>query len=105
MSITLPVQVASSFFGRSLMFTPSPDVLAQAMGDDIVLVHLHSNAIFELNATASRFWLLLSEGHTVDAICNTMLGEFEITQTQLEEEIQGLLDMLQEHNLIYAKES
>jgi hypothetical protein len=102
--MTLPVQYVASFFGRALTFAPSPDVLAQAVGDDLVLVHLHSNAIFELNTTASRFWVLLCEAHSVDTICQTLLSEFEITQTQLEDEIQGLLDMLQAHDLIYAKD-
>lgn len=86
------------------MFAPNPDVLAQAMGDDIVLVHLHSNAIFELNATASRFWVLLSEGMALAAICDTILSEFEIERSVLETEILALLELLTNHNLIYAKE-
>src|SRR5215207_8182687 len=39
-----------------------PNVVAQRIGDDVVLVHLRTNRIFELNATGGRVWALLAAG-------------------------------------------
>lgn len=40
------------------------NVVTEKMGAEVVFVHLRTNRIYTLNATAARAWELLSEGHS-----------------------------------------
>ncbi len=42
----------------------SPDVTARRLGENIVLVHLGTDRIYELNPTAARIWELIQTGET-----------------------------------------
>jgi len=69
-----------------------PDVLARRLGDAVVLVHLHTNRIYELNTTGARIWELLQEGRTIDQVTNDLREEFETNDVDLRTEIDRLID-------------
>jgi hypothetical protein len=81
-------------------WSPDPDVVAQRLGDEVVLVHLRTNQIYELSATGARFWELLCEGLTRDEIEPTMLSEFEVPRQVLAEEITSLSRQLVEAGVV-----
>lgn len=81
---------------------PHPDVIAQRMEDEMVLVHLGTNHIYSLNQTGARAWELLAEGHGPDGIQRTMLDEFDVVETELSAEIDGFLSTLQTEGLVDA---
>jgi hypothetical protein len=81
---------------------PDPDVVAQGVGDETVLVHLQSNKIFALNATGARFWELLNDGLSKDAIVDRMLSEFDVDERTLREEIDALVSALLREDLVTA---
>jgi Coenzyme PQQ synthesis protein D (PqqD) len=78
----------------------SPDVVAQRMGNDMVLVHLRTNRIFDLNATAARLWELMSEGHTVSNIQDQLLSEFEVDMPVLRSEIDRTLAAMKKEGFL-----
>jgi hypothetical protein len=41
---------------------PHPDVVAQRLGEEVALVNLQTNRIFELNRTGACLWDLLCKG-------------------------------------------
>jgi len=55
-----------------------PNVIAERVGDSFVLVHLETNRIFELNATAARIFELLRAGHGRQEIEARLLDEFDV---------------------------
>ena len=71
---------------------PNDDVIAQHMGDGVVLLHLRTNHFYELNRTASRFWELLSAGYDLAQVQEQMLHEFDVDAAQLASEIEGMID-------------
>ena len=77
-----------------------PDVVAQRVGDDVVLVHLRTNRIFELNATGGRVWDLLGAGENADSIVTTLVDEFEIDETSLRAELGAFLETLRKDGLV-----
>jgi hypothetical protein len=79
---------------------PSPDVVAQRLGDEVVAVHLQTNQIFVLNRTGARFWELLGDGATVDELKKKILAEFEVEEEQLEKEFEDFLAVLSKEKLI-----
>ena len=69
-------------------------------GDETVLVDLKTNRIFSLNATGSRFWVLLATERDRDRIERQLLEEFEVDAAALRHEIDGLLASLEAEGLI-----
>lgn len=82
---------------------PNPDVVAQRMGDEMVLVHLRTNRIYELNCTGAVFWELLAAGHDAQAIRTQMLRRFTVSATELDDEIARLVAGLLVTELIYRE--
>jgi coenzyme PQQ synthesis protein D (PqqD) len=80
--------------------TVSPDVVAQSVGDEIVLVHLRTNDIYALNDTAARFWELFTGGMQRPEIERVLLEEFDVPQEQLERELDDLLDELEQRHIV-----
>ena len=81
-------------------YNPDPDVVFKRLDDRMVLVHLKSNQIFELNSTGARVWELLQEGVSSDTLLNRLKAEFEIDPATLRTEIESLLSELTSEGLI-----
>jgi hypothetical protein len=81
-------------------FVPSTDVVSRRLDDIVVLIHLKTNRIFELNATGARLWELISAGSTVGEIRETMLSEFDVAPAELTNEIAALTQQLESEALI-----
>ena len=79
---------------------PKPGVLAQTLGDEVVLLDANRGVYFSLNPTGARAWQLLSEGQSFEQILNALLEEFEVTADVLEADLRRLLDELTESHLI-----
>jgi hypothetical protein len=81
-------------------FTVSPDVVAQQLGDEVILVHLKTDRTFVLNRTGARLWELLSAGHDLAEIQWRMTQEFDVGERQLAAETDALLDALRGEHLV-----
>ena len=80
-------------------FRASPHTVAQRLGDEIVLVHMKTDRIFVLNRTGARLWELLCAGYDRADIQRLMLQEFDVSEAQLEREVEALLALLREEHL------
>lgn len=83
-------------------FHPDPDVVAQRMGEEVVLVHLRTNRIYELNPTGARCWELLTTGLDRAAIRQQLLQEYAVEEEALAGEIDRLLAELRAAGLVHA---
>ena len=81
-------------------YSISPDAVANRMGDQIVVVHVGTDRIFELNPTAARIWDLLSEGHDPIEIQRIVSQEFDVPAALASREIEDLLNSLVAENII-----
>jgi hypothetical protein len=79
---------------------PSQDVVGQRLGDEVVLVSLETNRIFELNRTGARFWELLQSENDRSRIEAQLLEEFEVTEEELSAEVDRLIKSLNDEELI-----
>jgi hypothetical protein len=87
-----------ALFGAN--YRPSADVVAQRLGDESVLLHLGTNKIYSLNATATRFWELFSAGSGQAAIVEQLTGEFDVDQGAIRAEAGALLASLESYRLV-----
>ena len=79
---------------------PGEDVVADLAGDRLVLIHLATNRIFELNRTGARVWELLREGEDEDGMVRRMLEEFDIDEETLRQEIRSVVGRLRAEKLV-----
>lgn len=81
-------------------FKVNPNVVAQRVEDQVVVVNLETNRIFALNSTGARVWELLSEGHDASEIHATLSQEYAVDGRQLRDEIGRLLAELNAESLV-----
>ncbi len=84
---------------------PSAEVVSTRLGDAGVLVHLHTNRIFELNPTGLRIWELLGEGRRLDDVERVLQHEFDGDHQRLRAEMLGLIESLAHEGLISDDDS
>jgi hypothetical protein len=84
----------------SRIVRPDPQVVFRRLGDRMVLVHLHTNQIFELNETAARLWELLSEDGDVAVAESRLSEEYEVDPDQLRSEVETTLALLTTERMI-----
>ncbi len=83
-------------------FRPSPEVIAQSLGGELVLLHLGTERFYELNPTTARLWELLCAGHDAAQIREQLLREFEVDPEQLAGEVRAILASLRDEDLVHA---
>jgi PqqD family protein of HPr-rel-A system len=77
-----------------------PAVVAERVGDGAVVVHLETNQILELNATAARLFELLRGGATRAEIEATLLAEYDVEPETLRRQLDELLARLRERRVV-----
>ena len=78
----------------------SPEVLAQELAGETVLLDLASESYFGLDAVGTRVWQLLHDGKKQAELVEILLNEYEVERETLEKDIAELLDRLSEAGLI-----
>ena len=79
---------------------PNADVIGQQLGDEVVLVNLKTNRIFELNRTGARFWSLLQDESSRSRIEEQLQAEFEVSGQELASEVDDLISQLAAEDLV-----
>ena len=77
-------------------------VVTRQVGDETVLLHLESGTYFGLDPVGSRFLELLQGEGALAAVIARMLEEFEVTETQLEDDLLRLADEMLASGLLEA---
>jgi len=94
----------NSSAGQVERWQPSPHILVQRMGDEIVLFHRRTSLFYKLNRTGARFWDLLVSGHAMASIEEQLFEQFDVDADQLKGEIESTLELLMTESLISAVE-
>lgn len=76
------------------------EVAWSRLGDDVVALHLGSQAYFRLNRTAARALECLQDARTVAAVRDRLLAEFDVSPDRCEEHLRGLLRQMLDHGLV-----
>jgi Coenzyme PQQ synthesis protein D (PqqD) len=79
---------------------PHDEVVARRMGEAVVLIHLGTNRIYELNATGARIWELLAEGRSVEEIEEALSTEFEAGSVDVAAEVERLIELVRTEKLV-----
>ena len=83
------------------LFQPAPDTVYNRIDQETVLVlHMRTNRIYELNQTGARFWELLCAGYDQATIHQLMLQEFDVAEADMVVETEVMLASLKNEDLI-----
>jgi hypothetical protein len=74
------------------------------MGDQVVIVHMRTNRIYDLNPTAARLWDLLGAGHTVAEAQEEILREYDVEARQLAVEIEEAVTTMRQRDLLLPRD-
>lgn len=88
-SVTLTTKVAIS-----------DDVLAQEVGDEVVLLDLASERYFGLDPVGTRIWELLKERPDLASVLSSLREEFEAPADRIEADLLSLIGALLEAGLV-----
>ncbi len=81
-----------------------PDhVMSRQVGDETVILDLASGTYFGLDPVGARIWQLFGDGHQVDAVVTTLLGEFDVQETQLRQDVSALVSELVTRGLVVSR--
>ena len=72
----------------------NPDVIYRKIGKEMILINLKTEQIYSLNHTAARFCELLLDGVSLENIEYQLMQEYDVTEKDLHEEINGMIDSL-----------
>jgi hypothetical protein len=80
----------------------SPDVVKQRLDESLVLVHLATDRILELNDTAATLLELLSSGLSDKEAEERLMELFDVDASALREEMDACLHALQSEGVLLA---
>ena len=81
-------------------FNISEEVLSQEVNGETVLLDLEGELYFGLNEVGTRIWQLLQSNPTVAETLTSLSDEYDVSQEQLESDVDELLNKLADAGLI-----
>jgi hypothetical protein len=85
--------------------TISPDVLAQEVSGETVLLDLNGEKYLGLNEVGTRVWQLLQDSDDLNSIFNTLLVEYEVERDTLESDLRQLIADMEEARIVTVARS
>jgi hypothetical protein len=80
--------------------TVSPDVISQEVSGETVLLDLNSENYFGLDEVGTRIWQLVQETGSLQAVYDTMLAEYEVSEEQLLADLENLVSEVEKIGLV-----
>lgn len=81
-------------------FVVPKHVMARQVGDETVILDLETGTYFGLDSVGARIWELLSQGNSLQRICDVLVDVYDVTPEQLQADVIELAQQLQQKRLI-----
>jgi hypothetical protein len=79
-------------------------VVPRAVGDEVVMMNLHSGVYFSLDAVGSRMWDLLAEGRQLRPAYDVLQHEYRVGPDVLQRDLLELVQRLVDKGLLVLAE-
>jgi hypothetical protein len=87
------------------VFVVSKGQFSCPLGDAIVLLDVKAGLYFSLDNVGAAVWKLLQEPRTFAEICDSVLGEFDVTADVCRRDVAALLRELADRNLVETRDA
>jgi len=84
-------------------FFRNPETISGALHDQLVMMDIQQGKYFALNPVATRIWELLETPLNLEALCEKLLDEFDVTPEQCRLDVQEHLAEMQKLGLVFQK--
>jgi hypothetical protein len=89
------------------VFRRSDNIVCRTVGTESILVPIRQNVgnldfVYTLSPVAARIWALLDGSHSVSAIVDAIVDEYDVSRETAEADVNELLGDLAEISLILA---
>nr|MBC7244658.1 PqqD family protein [Chloroflexota bacterium] len=81
------------------------DVLFRDLGGEAVVLNLQSGKYYGLDEVGTRIWSLLLEYGQVKQAYAALLGEYDVSEERLQEDLLHFVDELVSHGLVQIDEA
>ena len=75
------------------------EVISTDLDGEAVLMHVSKGLYFGLNAVGSVVWDLIRNPVSVNHLCDTVAGQFEVSREVVDRDVVALLEQLRENGL------
>jgi hypothetical protein len=80
----------------------APDVRIRLVGDEAVLLNLHTERYLGLNLAGTRMWSVLSTASSIQAAYDELLQEYDVEPARLRADLEEFIDQLLGQQLVEA---
>jgi len=81
----------------------TPDLMATAIDDELVILNMATNSYVALDAVARRVWELMETPARVDELCDQLETEFEAPEGQIRRDVIVLLQGMLQDELVRSQ--
>jgi hypothetical protein len=74
--------------------------LSSQVADEIVMLDTHTGDYIGLNPIGSTIWEKIKEPISIEGLCNALLEEYDVTESQCKEETYAFLEELNNSGLL-----
>jgi len=76
-----------------------PNILAQELGEEIVLLNMDNEHYYTLKKSGVRMWQLLGQHSDVEVTKKQLLEEYEVDEVTIQRDLEGFVSWLVEKEL------
>ncbi|MDJ1184129.1 PqqD family protein [Roseofilum casamattae] len=87
-------------FASDRKVSVAPDVMAQDLAGESVLLNLQTEEYFGLDDVGTRIWQNLTEKDSIQSAIDALLTEYDVEQEQLQHDVDTLIAELLDHGLV-----
>lgn len=73
---------------------PNSNVVYADLDGEAVLLNIETGTYYGLDAVGTRIWQLLSDGSQLEAVFDTLLGEYDVPPDELRVDLTAFIDTL-----------
>jgi hypothetical protein len=78
----------------------APNVLFHFLGEETILLNLNTERYLGLDSVGTRMWKVLTEAPSIQAACDMLVNEYQVTPESLQLDLDEFVDTLLEQGLI-----
>lgn len=92
-------------FSLDRKISAAPNVLAQDLSGESVLLNLQMEEYFGLDDVGTRIWQTLTEKDSIHTAINALLLEYKVEPEQLRQDVENLIAELLANGLVEVRDS
>ena len=87
-------------FNSESLISRNTDILANQVGNEIVMMDMEKGKYYGTNRTGSYIWQILETPMTFPALCSRLAADFNIPEEKCTEEVKVFLQQMQSEGII-----